>query len=126
MLTVAELSEEIGKPINTIRYYIKHNDDFRAFWVKKTIRLHSSRGFDYNRDCYLCNEADKDRIKEFMETHRAIKPKPLSQWSDIAVHCWERKMVCEGCCFHIYCGKFTHPPMKSKVLEFVRLYGEPR
>lgn len=125
MLTVMDLSDMTGKPIATIRYWITHDKKFvKRFWVKKEVKLYNSRGFYYSRDVWMCKDSDIDKITEYLDTRQPYKSRKR-YWTDIAIHCYERKMLCTGCCFQVYCSKFTHPPMKSKVLENVRLYGEP-
>ena len=122
-----ELSDLTGKPVATIRYWITHDKKFvHQFWIKKEIKLFNTcRKFYYSRDVWLCKKRDVEKITEYLES---IKPHKTTKkyWTDIAIHCWERKMLCEGCCFAQYCSKFTYPPLKSKVLENIRLYGEPK
>lgn len=125
MLTVKQLSILIKKPEYTIRDYINRDERFRAFWHKEEVEVDNIRG-KYKKLSWICDEGDIVRIIEFLNSKRVNNVQPKQHWSDITIHCYERKMRCEGCCFEPYCSKFTHPPLKKKVLEFVRLYGEPR
>ena len=127
MLTLKELSKKTGIPFNTILYHIQKDENFRSmYWWKENVEIKTSHRRAYDRAVYVCNEEDVPRMLEYMATKKEYKKREKTGWSDIAIHCWERKMTCEGCNFEYYCSKFTHPPLKKKVLEFVRLYGEPR
>ena len=125
MLTVKKLSARIGKTIHTIRYWITHDTIFlKMFWRKEIIKYTCGKGYTYFREMYVCDEADATKIVEYINTQKKYK-KQIGKWSDIAIHCFERKMICNGCMFNRYCCQFEHPPIKDKVLEFVRLYGDP-
>ena len=126
MLSIVELCQLTGLNERYVRYWITHDDNFvKSFFKKAVVRMKNSKlGFYYNREMYVIDEADITRIVEYLNNKNGYKI-PRNKWSDIAIHCYERKMRCEGCCFEPYCSKFTHPPLKKKVLEFIRLYGEP-
>lgn len=126
MITISELSELTNIKINTIRYWIQKDEYFKKsfFWKEEKITS-SARGRKYVSKIYMCDEGDICRIIDYIKAQKEVN-KIHSKWTDIAIHCWERKMACKGCNFEYYCSKFTHPPLKKKVLEFVRLYGEPR
>lgn len=127
MLTVEELHLITGKPENTIRYWITHDKRFvENYWHKGKRKLRNSKGYSYYRDVWLCQESDAENIIKYIENKENHHRVEANKWSNIAIHCFERKMRCKGCCFEQYCSKFTHPPLKKKVLEFIRLYGEPR
>ena len=125
MLTILEFTQLTGKKTNTIRYHIKNNKRFREmFWKVQPVKYYNMRGYSYTQDSYVCDEGDISRILDWLNHKREYK-KPNVGWTDIAIHCWEREMKCKGCNFEQYCSKFTHPPLKKKVLELVASYGEP-
>lgn len=126
MITIEELSKLTHIKINTIRYWIQKDEYFKKsfFWKEEKITS-SARGRKYVSKIYMCDEGDICRIIDYIKAQKEVN-KIHSKWTDIAIYCWERKMTCKGCNFEYYCSKFTHPPLKKKVLEFVRLYGEPR
>lgn len=126
MLTVLELSQLIGKSENVIRYWITHDPRFaETYWIQKTIKIRNKSGW-YDRTMNVCDEGNITRIAEYLASKKTNKTTKKQCWSDLAIHCFERKMICNGCTFQKYCREFAHPPMKAKVLELVTKYGEPR
>lgn len=126
MITINKLSELTHIKINTIRYLMQNDEYFRkSFFWKEDKVTSKARNRKYISKIYMCDEGDICRIVDYVKSQKKIN-KSRSKWTDITIHCWERKMTCKGCNFEYYCSKFTHPPLKEKVLEFVRLYGEPR
>ena len=125
MLTVKQLSILIKKPEYTIRDYITKDERFReCFWRKEEVEVDNISG-KYKKLSWVCDEGDITRILEFLNSKRVNNVQPKQYWSDITIHCFERKMRCNGCTFFRYCGQYTKPPIKQKVLEFIRLYGVP-
>jgi len=126
MLTIIELSNLIGKHENTVRYWLLHDKHFvELFWKKQPVRFYNMLGRSYMKDSYVCDEADVVRIVEYLQSKKQYK-KPNAGWTDIAKHCYERKMKCKGCEFDRYCSTFTYPPLKKKVLENIAEYGVPK
>ena len=125
MLTVKQLSKLIKKPEYTIRDYITKDERFReCYWRKEEVEVDNISG-KYKKLSWVCDEGDIPRILEFLNSKRVNNVKPKQYWSDITIHCYERKMRCNGCTFFRYCGQYEKPPIKQKVLEFIRLYGVP-
>ena len=124
MLTIKELSQLTNKPVNTIAYRIKNDKRFREmFWVREETIVKTKKGY-YKRQLWLCDEGNISRILEVMNERKEYK-KLNAHWTSTAIDCYERGMVCSGCDLKQYCSQEGYP-MKKKVLEFVRLYGEPR
>ena len=125
MLTVKQLAEMINKSENIIRYWIDHDERFKeCYWSKKELEFNNNSG-KYKKTAWVCDEGNLVRIAEFLNSKRQLPTMQKKHWTDIAIHCFERKMRCNGCTFFRYCGQYEKPPIKQKVLEFIRLYGVP-
>ena len=125
MLTVSQLSKMINKSEHIIRYWINHDERFKeCYWTKQEVEVGNISG-KYKTPAWVCDEGNLVRITEYLSSKKTNNTQPKKHWTDITIHCYERKMRCNGCTFFRYCGQYERPPIKQKVLEFVRLYGEP-
>lgn len=126
MLTVLEFCQLTGKAEATVRYWLKKDEFFKqSYWWKEPVYWHNERGYKYLKNSYVCDKRNTNKILGYLNNKESHN-KTSKGWTNIAVECFERKMMCKGCSLEQYCKEFSYPPLKQKVLEFVRLYGEPR
>lgn len=126
MITVLDLAQITGKSENVIRYWIKKDKKFaEKYWKLQKIEIRNRSGW-YEKEMQTCKEEDIAAITKYLNSKKTRKLSAAKCWSDLAIHCYERKLTCDGCIYYQYCREFSEPPMKIKVKELLEKYGEPR
>lgn len=93
-----------------------------SYWMNKVEEIKEL--FDREGKKFVIREKNIPKFEKLVAENRLRIP--LGQWTQTALECRERNCICEGCMMNEFCSKFEYPPMKAKVLELVRLYGEPK
>ena len=110
-ITVMDLALRLDISQQTVSYWMNKEQDIKKLFEKRGNK-------------YVISERKIKLFKEKITRKRERIPAHL--WSQTAIDCWERKMMCKGCMLEHICKQFEYPPIKKRVLENVRLYGEPK
>lgn len=110
-ITIMELAMRLDISQQTVSYWMNKVESIKKLFEKRGNK-------------YVISE---NKIKLFQQKIFENKDRATTAvWSPTAIDCWERKMMCKGCLLEHICGQFEYPPLKKRVLENYRLYGEPK
>lgn len=135
MITIHELAETYNLKLPTIENHSRNKQFAEFFTIAKVPSVVKKRGsentivVERKRVCIYKNKIEKYLI--FKEAY-AKHSDSYSGWTNASVFCFKRGMNCQGCdLWARNCeqrAKEFHqktPPIKEKVLELVRDFGEP-
>lgn len=135
MITIQELAKTYNLVLKTVEQHTRRKEFEEFFTVAdmptrvKKIGKNETHIVYRKRVCIPKNKIEKYlKFKEDFAKHS----KTFSGWTNASVFCFKRGMNCQGCdLWARNCeqrAKECHlrkPPLKEKVLELVRDYGEP-
>ncbi|MCR4881342.1 MAG: hypothetical protein K6A44_05255 [bacterium] len=146
IFTIKDASEILGLNINTFRYRLKKNSDdcdngiyeVRLYNLLSKVRVMTrSKKANYIRfaERYIILDIDEfasefKKYEEFLKENKKRKRKRNLGWSNSAIECYERHMICAGCLYRKICTSIAAktnniPPMKQVVYKLLSELGLP-
>ncbi len=147
MYTLKDVAREFGLKINTLRYWLKRNNDdfenncynFNLKDLTQRIVIHKricsskkiTRG--YEQIMILDLEEFKEEFNKYISHIENLKKRKRFgnlYWTDAAIECYWSKMNCEKCFNRDICSSVANirgePPMKNVVKRLLSCLGEPQ
>lgn len=146
MFTIKEIASEIGLQTNTLRYWLKkNNEDFeRNFYdfnlwdlikkIKISKKTSAKRSIERFYEQYIVFDMEefKDEFTKYLKYIENIKYKKKIgnlYWTHSAIDCYSCNMDCNKCFNKNICLNISNsddePPMKNTVKKLLEKIGKP-
>ena len=147
MFTLKDIAHEFGLKINTLRYWIKKNNDdyeygyydFNLLDLTQRVKIYkktlSAKKISRNYEQIIVLDLDEfkkefDRYVKYIEDIKARKRMGNLYWTEAAIDCYCCQMNCEQCFNNRICNSLVfkngEPPMKNTVRKLLSLLGKPQ